>query len=258
MSVRMRPLLLTIVLLFVLSIAATPANATHSWGGYHWARTSNPFNVKLGDNLTSNWKPYLSTTSSDWSKSTVLDTVIVAGLAGSKRCRPISGRVEVCNAAYGQNGWLGLAQVWISGGHITQGTTKMNDTYFSMSRYNTVAERNHVMCQEVGHTFGLGHQDESGAALGTCMDYSTDVGSQHPNQHDYDMLLQIYSHLDSTNTVLATTPQEIAQGNFETRAQWGKLIRQTKRASIYEREFKGGHKVFTFVYWADPAQEHTD
>jgi hypothetical protein len=258
MNARMRPLLLTIVLLFVLSVAATPASANHSWGGYHWARTNNPFTVKLGDNLTSNWKPYLSTTSSDWSKSTVLDTTIVAGLAGNKRCRPTTGRVEVCNAAYGQNGWLGLAQVWVSGSHITQGTTKMNDTYFAMSRYNTVAERNHVMCQEVGHTFGLGHQDESGAALGTCMDYSMDAGSQHPNQHDYDMLVQIYSHLDSTTTVFSSTPQDIAQGNFESRAQWGRLISQTKRASIYKREFKGGHKVFTFVYWADPNQEHTD
>src|SRR6266540_1791449 len=53
--------------------------ANHSWGGYHWARTSNPFTVKLGDNVSSTWDSALSTASSDWSKSTVLDTTVVAG-----------------------------------------------------------------------------------------------------------------------------------------------------------------------------------
>ena len=30
-------------------------SANHSWGGYHWARTSNPFTVRVGDNVTSVW-----------------------------------------------------------------------------------------------------------------------------------------------------------------------------------------------------------
>ena len=25
--------------------------ATHSWGGYHWARTANPFTLKVGQSL---------------------------------------------------------------------------------------------------------------------------------------------------------------------------------------------------------------
>ena len=45
------------ILLFVAMFAALPYNvlADHSWGSYHWARTSNPFNLKLGDNVTSCW-----------------------------------------------------------------------------------------------------------------------------------------------------------------------------------------------------------
>ena len=58
---------------------AVPASATHSWGGYHWARTSNPFTLKLGDNVSSTWDPFLATTSTDWSQSAVLDTVIAPG-----------------------------------------------------------------------------------------------------------------------------------------------------------------------------------
>src|SRR6187401_2877596 len=78
-----------------------------------------------------------------------------SGLSSARTCKPTLGRVEVCNSKYGNNGWLGIAQIWASGNHITQGTTKLNDTYFSTSRYNTTAWRNLVSCQEVGHDVGL-------------------------------------------------------------------------------------------------------
>src|SRR5213596_2171882 len=54
-------------ILFLLVLAlAVPAFANHSWGGYHWARTSNPFTLKVGDNVTSPWDGILNTTISDW------------------------------------------------------------------------------------------------------------------------------------------------------------------------------------------------
>jgi hypothetical protein len=196
----------------VAAATASAALANHSWGGYHWARTSNPFTLKLGDNLTTtDWKSRLGQTSSDWSKSTVLDTTIVVGQSNNKRCRATAGRDEICNGSYGRNGWLGVATIWLtSGSHITQGTVKVNDTYFSLAPYNNTAEKEHVMCQEAGHTLGLDHQDESGASLNTCMDYyqntsSTDTKSTTPNQHDYDELATIYSHRDSTTTLGSTT-----------------------------------------------------
>src|SRR3989442_15888237 len=108
-----------------------------------------PLTVKLGDNLSAAWDPYLGTTSLDWSKSPVLDTTVVPGQTTAKRCRPTSGRVEVCNGAYGYNGWLGVAQIWISGSHITQGTVRVNDSYFALAQYNNASEKQHVMCQEV-------------------------------------------------------------------------------------------------------------
>lgn len=256
MNTQTRLFSLVVVLGILLALAVFPSSlgASHSWGNYHWARTSNPFALKLGDNLSSSWDPYLGTTSSDWSKSTVLDTTIVAGGTSAKRCRPTSGRVEVCNSTYGQNGWLGLAQIWASGSHITQGVVKVNDTYFNRQTYNTPAWKNLVMCQEVGHTLGLDHQDENfdNAPLGTCMDYSRDpTRNQHPNQHDYEQLETIYAHLDSTTTI-RSIPAEIAGGDFSRPEQWGRLIRTSNEgaASLYERDFGGGHKLFTFVFWA--------
>src|SRR5437867_11622388 len=148
------------LLLFVLILAlAVPAFANHSWGGYHWARTSNPFALKVGDNVSSQWDAILNTTISDWSKSTVCDLTKVAGQA-TGRCRGTSGRDEVCDGTYGNNGWLGVASISITGGtHITLGTVKLNDTYFNTSKYNTTPWRNLVSCEEVGHTLGLDHQD---------------------------------------------------------------------------------------------------
>src|SRR5437899_10022561 len=211
----------------IAAVSAPAALANHSWGGYHWARTANPFTVKLGNNLTtSEWQSRLSQTSSDWSQSTVLDATSVAGQARNKNCRPTAGRDEICNASYGNNGWLGVATIWLQSGssHIVQGTVKVNDYYLGPGAsytYNNSAEREHVMCQEVGHTFGLDHQDTSGASLNTCMDYyqntsSTDTQSTTPNQHDYDELATIYQHLDSSNTFGAETPAFLP-GASETR-----------------------------------------
>jgi hypothetical protein len=226
--------------------------ANHSWGGYHWARTSNPFTVKLGDNVSSAWDSILATTSLDWSQSTVLDTSIVAGGTKPRNCRPTSGQVEVCNRTYGNNGWLGVAQIWITGGsHITQGTVKVNDTYFNTPQYNTTAWRNLVMCQEVGHTFGLDHQDENfdNPNLGTCMDYTNNPGTnQHPNRHDYDELVTIYSHLDSMSTV----GQVATHGSNASAADaWGRPVAASKdgRNSVYVRDFGAGDRVITFVIW---------
>lgn len=253
---------LSVVLLGVLALAAwaSSTSASHSWGGYHWARTSNPFTLKLGDNVSSAWDSYLATASSDWNISTVLDTTIVAGGTTPRLCRPTSGRVEVCNRAYGRNGWLGVAQVWVSGSHITQGTVRLNDTYFNIPAYNTPAWRNLVMCQEVAHTFGLDHQDENpnNANLGTCMDYTNNPSTnQHPYAHDYEELEIIYGHVDSSTTIKAPTsstmPPAMTDIDFTTPAQWGKLIRTSHggRTGLYELDFGRGHKVFTFVIWAE-------
>ena len=42
----------------VLLLVPATAQANHSWGGYHWARTSNPFTLKLGDNVDNNWQTW--------------------------------------------------------------------------------------------------------------------------------------------------------------------------------------------------------
>jgi hypothetical protein len=236
----------------VAVVGAVPASANHSWNGYHWARTANPFTIKLGDNVSGLWDDMLTTAASDWSQSNVLDTTVVAGGTRAKQCRPTPGRVEVCSARYGNTGWLGVAQIWVTGGsHITQGTVKNNDSYFGDSsyQYNNAAEMQHVICQEIGHTLGLDHQDESGISLNTCMDYyhntsSTDTKSTHPNRHDYDELAVIYEHLDTTTTIGSSAdflPDAVPSFAAATRLN----------DSTFVDDLGNGNKLVTYVVWVD-------
>jgi hypothetical protein len=240
----------TAVLAVAVSALPSLALGNHSWGGYHWARTANPFTLQVGDNVSSVWDPILNTTISDWTASSVLNLTKVTGAAKGRNCRPSAGRVEVCNGAYGNNGWLGIAQIWVSGGvHITQGSVRLNDTYFNTAAYNTTAWRNLVSCQEVGHTLGLDHQDENfnNGNLGTCMDYTNNPGTnQHPNAHDYAELEDIYSHLDSTTTV-----GSIVNGST-TASGWGQLVSSSasSHSSIYRLDLGNGQFVLTHVLWA--------
>ncbi len=250
----------------MLALSSDVARADHSWTNpntgnpYHWARTSNPFTLKLGDNVSSAWDSYLVTSSADWSASTVLDTSIVTG-QGRKNCSAVTGTAQVCNKKYGFNGWLGVAEIWVSGDHIVKGRTRMNDTYFNTSTYNSPAWRQFVMCQEVGHLFGLDHQDEDfnnpDIIPETCMDYTrVPAGNGHPNAHDYDQLEAIYAHLDSTTTVAsaAASSRFGFDGDDDSEGRdFGQSIRARKdgRANVFIKELRGGTKVITHVFWAD-------
>ena len=242
--------------LLVAGVTAPAAQATHSWGGYHWARTANPFTVKLGDNVNATWDGALATASTDWTKSTVLDSPVVAGSVSPRTCKATAGMVQVCNASYGQTGWLGIASISVTGGtHITQGTVKLNDTYFNTAQYNTPAWRALVTCQEIGHTFGLDHQDEvfDNPNLGTCMDYTNDPSTnQHPNQHDYDELVTIYSHLDSSTTVGMTAPARHGAVAGNDASTWGRQVAGSRAAgeSMFVRDLGDGELIVTFVTWA--------
>ena len=227
---------------------AAAAEASHSWGNYHWARTANPFTVKLGDNMTSAWDAYLSQASADWSQSTggnPVRTTIVPGSTTGKKCAATVGRVEVCNAAYGNRGWLGIATISINQSHITQATTKMNDTYYAPgTKYDTPVWRAAVVCQEIGHAWGLDHQDESGADFNTCMDYADnpDANNMHPNAHDYAQLASIYSHFDSSTTI-GLSAKEGARPYKTDR-------KDSRRASKIVETYSDGSKKVTFIYWA--------
>jgi hypothetical protein len=233
-------------------LSTAQAFANHVWGNYHWARTNNPFTLELGNNLTSpQWHAILGPVSADWSASSVLDTSVAAGSAGTS-CKPKSGTVQVCNRKYGFNGWLGLAQVWVSGTHILQATVKVNDSYFGTKTYNDANAKRHVLCQEVGHTFGLGHQPAV-----SCMDDVNglfDAAYFSPNSHDYEQLELIYSSLDETSTVasaLTAAAAFDAEGPNNPGELGGPATGRVPEL-IFMKELGRGAKLFSFVFPAPP------
>lgn len=259
--IRRRTGILLAVAATLLALPLTAAFANHAWANYHWERTTtDPVTVRLGDNVSGAWDTALNGASSDWTSppagvATNIETSVVAG-AGLSSCGPVAGKVEVCNGAYGENGWLGLASIWISRGrssHITAGMVQVNDTYFSQNPYNSSVWRQLVMCQEIGHTLGLDHQDENfyNEPLGTCMDYTanpTDADA-HPNYHDYEELAIIYDHIDGSKTGGGPKNKPGGRGPEFVPNTALPVNAQPADGDVFSRVLPSGELVITFVTW---------
>lgn len=253
-------------------VLAAPALASHSWSNYHWAQasTSAPnVRVPLVNDLTpssigTDWPALfhggagapgggLGSVVHDWSNadlygSTWSDLLETPWATGSGTpCDAVADQVVVCNGSYGETGWLGIAQISVFKSHIRYGFAKVNDTYLDdpARGYDNDVARQHVLCQEVGHTFGLGHQDESGADLDTCMDYARPHDNAHPNAHDNEQLNAIYSsHTDGSKG-----------GGGPGRGNGKSSVRRLGK-NVYVEHFENGVKVFTHVTWVDDGAAH--
>lgn len=240
-------------------LTASIATASHSWNNYHWARTGSSFTLQIIDSNTSNWDDELARAVSDWSKSTKLDVRVTSynDAASTRQSCPMSaGKVRSCNYTYGNNGWLGLASINLdSRGHIVQGTSKVNDSY--STSFASQDERRHVMCQELGHTIGLGHTSEDGSSQNTCMDYSQSPNSTAPNQHDYDQLVAQYGHTDSYDSYAIGAALTTAQKSMAGTNPMGMRVRK----GVFEETWvapdgRGG--IWVHHVTLAPGFEHTD
>jgi hypothetical protein len=283
----MKPLVRISLVAGAAVVALTPAFADHSWGNYHWAIDGQRLNLVVNHSVTAQWTPYVNEATADWDESRKLSFSSADAATDDlsrRHCRPIRGQIRVCNQAYGQRTWIGIASIWLSGNHIVQGTTQLNDSYFDMPRYNTPAWRLAVTCQEIAHDFGLDHQDETfgNVNLGSCMDYSSnpaggvyngfDYGpsNERPNDHDFEQISAIYSHDDGFTTTVGS-----AATNFGVRqvgsaaanaamsepaglspAEWGRAIGTDGhgRPNEFVKELGPGLRRITHVTWTPDAK----
>jgi len=254
------------LLAFLLTSPLSLAN--HSWGNYHWARTTSSFDLQIINSTTSDWDSHVSIAIGDWSASSKLNMIEdTNGSTANKvrrRCKSVSGQVRICNHAYGENGWLGIAGISIDGqDHIVSGYTKLNDSYFSWDYYNNPLWKQSVTCQELGHNVGLDHQDEdfNNTALGTCMDYQ-DPPTGSPDAHDYEQLDNIYAHTDSYNSYdtgadtgdgggcNAPPGKGCNKAGANNTVGWGISIGRRGNAETFIRVDKDGIRHLTHVTWA--------
>jgi len=245
----------------MLSFAA--AYAGHSWGNYHFAFDGTAANVTVLNSTTSSWDGYVAQAISDWDASSVInmtDQNDSDSTRTRRRCRGPNGQVRICNYAYGQNGWLGLASLWASGDHITSGTTKLNDTYFSdnfrSGYYNTPVWKQSVTCQELGHNIGLAHQDEifDNDPLYSCMDYQ-DPPYEYPNAHDYEQLEALYDHADSGAAAVSQAANRRHRpddaDNEDATQNWGQSMGRHGNHETFIKFYTNGTSRLTSVIWVN-------
>ena len=199
----------------------------------------------------------------------------------SAACTAVTGQISSCDANYGNTGWLGLATIWISGSHIVRGNSKVNNTYHSRAPYNTTPWKRLVICQEIGHNFGLGHVNVvfGNRNVGSCMDYTNDPdgggaygpSNMRPYAHDYALINSKHNHIgfdlpgqlaegmEAAEEEAAPREMEMPRAmeayNPVVLSQFGTLKQKGDggRTAVYEMEFANGWKAVNFVIWANAA-----
>ena len=257
-------------------IVAAPGLADHAWNKYHWDRTTPEITVPIYDSTTGIWKQrnHVAIAVADWNQSEYIESPLANGNSDPS-CPIVGGEINVCNDNYGSTGWVGIASITATRGrttHITGGVTKLNDYYFDQSFYNNDTWRQLVTCQEIGHDYGLGHQNENFETDETdsCMEYTSDAtNNTHPDQHDYDMINQIYAHSHTDGG--GSGGSSGGKGNGKGKklgqsgngpADWGRAIGfdAKGRANVYKRSMDS-FDIITHVTWAigeGPDEHHHD
>ncbi len=218
---KRRPAALIVAFATIAAAQPVAATVTPSWNGWRWAR-SGDVHLAVGDNLSAAWKPYLAQATAAWSADPIIDMTPVAGASPLAKCAPVYGTIQACNGAYGFNGWLGYANVWVSSGYIVMATVRLNDSYFANATYNSDAWRQATMCHELGHTLGLNHPNTNytNANVGSCLDYTRDptglvtngpLSNMAPSAGDFAGLAALYATPGGTQ--LAQTKFVISVGN---------------------------------------------
>jgi hypothetical protein len=200
MSGHMTRRFLVAALLYLSMLAVLPAGAAadHVWfvdgQAAHWASTTEPAQIDLGDNLNDPvWDSQRLAPSLAWSASPLASGALgpspflrVNTQAGGL----VSNEVEIYDGFYGEDGWIGQATLDSIDpeGHISDATVQLNRSYSL-----TESEKRASIVHEVGHTLGLGHQEGTVMCPFLC-------GIETPVAHDYEALALVNSHTDSYDT----------------------------------------------------------
>ena len=194
--------------------APSDVRAGHQWTnttgtvGYHWKRVDvDPLVLKVKDNhdvydvgtFFVDWPTIFQNVIVDWSESDAIPPTngsyggLYLDLSVVNKGKP---NIQSYNGYYGNTGWLGLASISIRDfeGHIRSGEAYVNeyyiqdfywpDTGLQYQGFNDPDEWWGVMCQEIGHDFGLDHTGGD-----TCMNTGArEPMNDTPNNHDAEQL----------------------------------------------------------------------
>ncbi|MGH3134328.1 MAG: hypothetical protein ACRDNY_11420 [Gaiellaceae bacterium] len=185
MGHQLRRARILVAALFAL-VFPSLAGASHSWNGHHWERTSAERTLTIAESVTSSYSP--QAVRDNWDDP-------VGAIAFSLASK---GEIKAESKSFGNSGWIGLAQIWIQGGHIVKGQVKLNEFYYPFyPDLDRPEVRQQVYCQELGHVLGLDHQDVADSCMNDENDLFT-TAYPEPSGHDVNQLNDIYNHLDES------------------------------------------------------------
>lgn len=97
--------------------------------------------------------------------------------------------VHVYSGNYGAGDYGVASVVWDANGHLVNGAS--GTTVYLNNYYSAASTRDrHTTCQELGHGLGLAHQ---GLGSTSCMNNNV-LNTQYPNDHDWNMIYELYDH----------------------------------------------------------------
>lgn len=230
-----------------------------------WNNKGKGLKLKIRNALNPKWDKFFVQAVNDWNKSNALSLTIEIG-EEDPQCEKVRGILKVCNDFYGMKGWTGLNEVYFEGSNIAASVAKMNESYLSKSG-TTDAERQYVMCHELGHGFGLPHRDENAANpdLGSCLDYTYRYKNNimPDSEVDFANLENLYGVLENKNRRLRSFNQdqesmnqvrdakiEKVDSNREWHYEKGRLLHQSDHHEIYLTDLGDGKRILTTLLLA--------
>lgn len=171
---------LALAILFFCSLGVG-MRASHQWDSYHRANAGVDRLYLSATGYQNIWDEEAVTEGDSWENSTDIDFLYYGSHYFQCQDHVFTGSYW-----YGFTGWDGLTELdCVSGSTILSSASVMNRTYVdSYSNLNL----HKVACHELGHGFGLWHQD----AADSCMRASATTGSAYPNSHDIELINSLY------------------------------------------------------------------
>jgi len=184
-------------------------NTTVNWDEQYVMRDDGGLHLTLQNALDDTWQSEFEAAVADWQESDALQ-LTTERVAVDYNCNRVDGVMVVCNANFGETGWVGINENSILGDVIVSSVAKMNEYYLRNADFD---HRRFTMCHEIGHGFGLPHTDENpyNSNLGNCLDYTDSPSSNlMPGEVNMAKLREMYltrrlTRVEEDGTVVETT-----------------------------------------------------
>jgi hypothetical protein len=121
-------------------------NATYVWKEEYIHPYEGGLHLTLLNALDDTWQQEFQDAVGDWVESTALD-LETERVEVDHNCTRVDGVMVVCNANFGETGWVGINENELWDNVIYSSVAKMNEYYLRNAEY---AHRRYTMCHEIG------------------------------------------------------------------------------------------------------------